>query len=240
LKQGPGGEQEVLFDRGKADEGEPFGGGVPLMELTPGTYKQVFRAQDRVVLTVSQRWPHWEGDGRGLSRVNRFYAALARRWRRRWEGRLLDEAKQAGPESPPWRADLDFTVTLDGGGFLSVYLDAAEYVGQRRPRQVRHADVWAMPGGAPVTLRELLPKRRWWKGPVLDQVRRQIGAQVQAGEAIYYEDWPALVSREFSPDRFYLTKEGIVVFYPVESVAPALEGFPSFSLEKHAGSPEKA
>ncbi len=39
-----------------------------------------------------------------------------------------------------------------------------------------------------------------------------------------------LVSKRFSPRRFYLTEDGPVVFYPVESVAPAMEGFPSFSL----------
>ncbi len=142
---------------------------------------------------------------------------------------MLEQAKGAQPEQP-WSASLDFTVTLFQDGLFSLCLDAVENVGRRRPRRVRQGDVWALPSGVPLTLRELLPQRRRWKGPGLEEVRRQIGERVQSGESAFYEDWPALASKKFSPRRFYLTEAGPVVFYPLESVAPAMEGFPTFSL----------
>lgn len=196
-----------------------------------GTYEQVFRDGETVLLTVRARWPRLEEDSPGLKRVNRYYDALADRWKRRWEGPLLEQARAAdGPETPPWEASLDFTVALFQDGLLSLYVDAVEHTGERRPRRVRQGDVWQVNAGVPVTLRELLPPHRWWKGPVITEIRRQIGSRVNTGEAVFYEDWLRLASQKFSPGRFYLTREGPAVFYPIESIAPAMEGFPTFSL----------
>jgi len=199
----------------------------------PGTYEEVFREGEAVLLTVRARWPRLEETCPGLRRVNRYYGELADRWRKRWAGPLLTRAKAAGraPDAPPWRATLDFTVTLLREDLLSLYWEAAEDTGGRRPRRMRQGDVWRLPEGVPVALRELLPQRRWWRGAVLEEVRRQIGERIRSGEAAFYEDWPGLASRKFSPGRFFLTGEGPVVFYPVESIAPAMEGFPSFSLK---------
>lgn len=207
---------------------------LPVLTLgQPGTYEEVFREGETVLLTAKARWPRLEGEYPGCGRVNRYYEALADRWKKRWAGPLLTEARAgAGPETPPWEASLDFTVTFFQEGLLSLYWEVSENTGGRRPRRLRQGDAWRLPQGLPLTLRELLPPRRWWRGPVLEEVRRQIGERVNAGEAAFYEDWPSLASRKFSPGRFYLTEDGPVVFYPVEALAPAMEGFPSFSLKE--------
>lgn len=205
---------------------------VPVPTLAqPGTFQETYREGETVLLTVQARWPQLEGEGPGVRRINRYYDALAQRWKKRWAGPLLDRAKAAaGPETPPWEARLDFTVTLFQEGCLSLYWEAVEDVGARRPRRLRQGDAWRLPEGIPILLRELLPPARSWRKAAVEEVRRQIGEQIEAGEALFWESWPTLAARAFSPDRFYLTQEGPVIFYPVESIAPALEGFPQFSL----------
>lgn len=198
----------------------------------PKTYEEVFRDEGRVFLTLRARWPQLEETCPGCRRINRYYDALAQRWKNRWTGPLLTDARAAaGPETPPWGAELDFTVTLFQEELFSLYWEASENVGLRRPRRLRQGDIWQLPQGTPLTLRELLPQRRWWRGPILEEVRRQIGERLQTGESLFFDDWPGLASRKFSPGRAYLTEEGPVVFYPIEALAPALEGFPSFSLK---------
>lgn len=198
----------------------------------PGVYEQVFRDGETVLLRVQARWPRLQESGPGLKQINRYYAALSDRWKQRWEGPVLARAKAAaGPETPPWEASLDFTVTLFQDGMFSLYWDCVEAVGSSRPRRIRQGDTWYVPDGVPVTLRELLPYRRWWRGPVLEQVRRQIGQRVSSGESIFWENWPQLASRHFSAQRFYLSENGPVLFYPEGVIAPAMEGFPSFLLE---------
>lgn len=196
-----------------------------------GQYRQTFRQGEAVLLTASARWPRFREDAPGLKRINRYYDALADRWQKRWEGPLLARAKAAcGPETPPWQADMTFTLTLFTPELFSLYLDITEDTGGRRPHRLRLGDTWHIPSGVPLTLRELLPRQRWWRRPVLAEVRRQIGARLTTGEAVYYDDWLSLVSRRFSPDRFYLTGNGPVLFYPPETIAPPLEGFPTFPL----------
>ena len=196
----------------------------------PGAYRQVFREGEAVLLTASARWPQLEETSPGARRVNRYYNALFDRWRRRWEGPLLEQAKAAaGPEMPPWSASLDFTVTFFSPEVFSLYIDITEDTG-KRPRKLRLGDIWALPAGVPLGLRELLPRRRWWRGPMMETIRAQVGERLRTGESIYYEDWPKLVSTHFSPQRAYLTEEGPAVFYPPETIAPSIEGFPTFSL----------
>ena len=184
-----------------------------------GYCERVLTDGDAKLLRLRARWPRMEETSPGIRRVNRYYDALA-----------LGDPRA---ERLPWSASLDFTVTHFQNGVLSLYIDAVEDVGARRPRRVRQGDAWLLPSGVPLTLRELLPRqRRWWRGPVLEAVRRQAGSRLQAGEAVFYDDWVKLVSKRFSPRRFYLTESGPVVFYPVESVAPAMEGFPTFPLSE--------
>lgn len=198
----------------------------------PGTCQEVFQDGERVLLTVSARWLQLEGDSPGVRRINRYYQSLSEAWKRRWAGPLLERAKAAAtPDSPPWEARLDLTVTLLSQELLSLRWDVVEDVGLRRPRRLRTGDTWLLPQGTPVTLRELLPPRRLWKKGIVEEVRRQIGRRVEAGESVFYEDWHSLAARKFSPGRFYLTGDGPVVFYPVETIAPAMEGFPSFPLK---------
>ena len=204
----------------------------------PGAYRQVFRDGETVLLTAAARWPRLAEASPGLRRVTRYYNALAARWRRWWEGPLLERARAAaGPETPPWSASMDFTVTLFSPDLLSLFIDIVEETGSR-PRRVRLGDVWALPSGVPLELKELLARRRW-RSAALETVRAQVEERVSSGDCLYYEDWPRLVSARFSPQRFYLTGEGPVVFYPPEAIAPALEGFPTFSLASlcPAGSP---
>lgn len=201
----------------------------------PGSYEKVFREGEMVLLTARARWPQLEENSPGCRRVSRYYRALADRWIKRWEGPLLEQARAAAvADTPPWEVRLEFTITLFERGLLSLTWQVTEDRGEHRPRRVRQGDTWRLPEGTPVTLRELLPPHRWWKGPVFEEVRRQIGAQVNAGEAVFFPEWPSLVSRKFSPDRFYLTPEGPTIFYPQESIAPAMEGFPSFPLHRLA------
>ena len=204
---------------------------VEIRRAPAGCAERVLTDGDRPLLALRARWPRLEETAPGLRRINRYYDALADRWVRRWEGPLLARARETlEPGAPPWRASLDFRITLLENGRLSLWLDTEEDIGERRPRRVRQGDTWEVPAGFPLSLRELLPRRRWWRGEAVAQVRRQIGERLQEGESAFYPDWLTLASRRFSPRRFYLTPEGVWVFYPPETIAPALEGFPAFCL----------
>lgn len=195
-------------------------------------HRQVFQGEGGPLLTLRARWPRPEGEGRAERRIARYYEHLARRWLERWSGPLLERAK--GAQGQGWQAEMDFTGTHWGDGLLSLYLDLTETT-SGRPRVVRLGDVWELTRGTPVTLSALLGRPKQWRGQALEQVKRQVERRVESGEYIYYEDWPRLCQRWFSPERYYLTQDGPVVFYPMETIAPALEGIPAFLLSPPQG-----
>lgn len=191
-----------------------------------GHHRQVFQGEEGPLLTLRARWPQPEGEDRASRRLRRYYDRLAQRWLERWTGPLLERAKAA--QARNWQAEMDFTVTCFEKGLLSLYIDLSETTD--RPRAVRLGDVWEMERGTPVALPDLLGRPRRWRNWALEQVEKQAEGRVGSGEYLYYEDWPQLCRRWFSPERYYLTAEAPVVFYPMETIAPALEGVPVFPL----------
>ena len=196
----------------------------------PGHYVQVHRDGERVLLTVRADWPRLEETSPGLRRINRYYDRLAKKLRERWEGDLLARAKaEATSHTSPWEVALSFTVSLLTPELLSLTWTAQEDLGGERPTRMMEGDTWSLPDGLPLPLSHFLPPHAH-KKDLLHELSSQIQARLAAGESLFYEDWPLRVNTYFSPRRFFLTPEGPVLFFPVKTISPALEGFPSFSL----------
>lgn len=196
-----------------------------------GIWEQTFRDGARELLRARAQWPQLEAQCPGLRRINRYYTHLFTQWRRRWEGPLLILAKTQGTEGSPWSVSLTYEVTLLTPTLLSLWWEAKEELGAGRPRQIRRGDIWAIPQGTPVRPSEVFaPLGRGWKTAILNRVEEQILARLQTGEFLFKEDRAKALRHYLSEDGFYLTPEGPVLFYPMETIAPALEGFPSFSL----------
>ena len=196
----------------------------------PGHYVQVYRDGERVLLTVRADWPRLEETSPGLRRINRYYDRLVQKLRERWEGELLARAKaEATPDTPPWEAVLSFTVSLLTPELLSLTWTAAEDLGGERPSRMMEGDTWSLPDGLPLPLSHfLLPHCQ--KKALLKELSTQIQARSATGESLFYEDWPLRINTYFSPRRFFLTPEGPILFFPMKTIAPAMEGFPAFSL----------
>ena len=64
------------------------------------------------------------------------------------------------------------------------------------------------------------------KNLAAEEIRRR----ERSGAARYHEDWPRLLRRRFNPQNYYLTPEGLTVFYPMYAIAPPAEGIPTFLL----------
>lgn len=198
--------------------------------------ERVLTLEKEPVLTLSLRVPVLEGDAPQLRRIGRCFARQAQAWLVRWEGPLYALAcaalREAGEQSrpfSPWTAALDFTVTRNSGGLLSLHTDAAERHGTARPLLVRSGETWDLSSGTPVSLSALFPARRQ-RRQVRSAVADQCARRASSGEYLFYEDWPRRTEADFDPDNFYLTEDALVIFYPLHTLCPAAEGIPEFFL----------
>lgn len=211
------------------------------MRVEAGAWRRVLKWEEEPVLTLSLRWPRLPEELPGPRRVNRYYRQVEEQWKTRWEGdlyrracRAAAAAREASRPFTPWTASLDFVLTHQGDGVLSLCQDAAEHAGGPHPITVRRGDTWALPSGTPLSLSSFFPPRSRWRKQVLEEVAAQVEARISSGESLFYEDWRRRVKTAFHPDRFYLADGTLTLFYPLCSIAPYAEGIPTFPLQNFA------
>ena len=155
-------------------------------------------------------------------RIRRYYQLQCRSFLRYCETYLLPLAAEeyqaalaASQPLPRLRAELTYQVTYNEGGLWSLYTQSREQGPGGQVSLLRRGDTWDLASGYPAALSSLFPRRSGWK-------------REAAGVSRYHEGVRRLLRRHFNPQSFYLTAEGVVVFYPMYAIAPAMEGIPTF------------
>lgn len=201
------------------------------------THEETLTLEGEPVLIYRLSWPQLKQGRRGRAKINRYYRALIRSWKRRWDQEIywkacLDLVQQRSVSRPftPWRGELSGTVTYWRDGLLSIRMEGWETRGSGHPCKVRWGDVWRIKEGAPVSLRELFSKKKNWKLAVKQEILQQ-GHKLQAdGECVFHSDWESQITPLLPSQDFCLTEEGLELTYPQGTLAPAVEGTPVFCL----------
>ena len=84
--------------------------------------------------------------------------------------------------------------------------------------------------GAPVSLREVCGRKRGWKRRLLEQVGAQVRERLEGGASLLDSDCARRLCRAFRPERFYLSGEGVTLFYPMYCLGAGAEGTPEFPV----------
>lgn len=211
----------------------------PEPELTVEVKRQEWEMalEGEEVLRCVITWPECAGTWNGLGAVNHFYQHVTQCWRRRWERELyclacldLADRRSCGRPFRVWQAELVTQITFQENGLLSLWQEGWEHRGYDRPMVLRRGDTWSLADGAPRTLASFYPRERRWKKRLLKQVEEQAGQRLDGGESLLDGDCVQRLRQEFDPENFYLTGEGVQVFFPLYSLAPGAEGIPVFSV----------
>lgn len=212
-------------------------------------WNETLEHEGEPVLLLCISLPAPEDEVRPLRRAGRYYARMGEAWKSRWRTRLYPQAcaalQEARENSRPfqlWRAELSYRVTLEEESLTSLRVDAAERRGTAPGLTVRRADTWDMKTGLLRTLPSLFPPGVRWKQPLKEELRRQTEAKLASKEYLLFPDARDRVSSQFSPERFYLSGENLILFYPMCSLGSPVEGVAEFSLPLSAfsqGLPQK-
>lgn len=197
--------------------------------------EKTWETDGTTVLSASVTLPHAEGHDRRARRFNRYYRAFCRAYFAYCASELLPRAEEkyrgalsrSAPFFPP-RAELAYTVSYESDTALSLYADARE-IGLAPPLTLRRADTWDLQTAVPLSLADLFPKHSHYKKKLLARIRAEAAQRVRDG-ASYDEDYRLKLRRAFNSTDFYLCKNGLRLFYPMYTFAPASEGIPSFLI----------
>lgn len=206
------------------------------LETETFTAERQWESEGFPILSAVIALPQPVGTGsRMLRRIRRYYRAQARAYLRYCEQVLLPIAREAcraalenSTPMPHLQAELCYQVTYNEGGLWSLYTQSREPGEDGRYLLRRWGDTWDLRRGYPVELSRFFPPHSGWKRQLLALAAAEIQRQEAAGCARYRKDWRKRLRRAFHPMRFYLTEEGLVFFYPMYALAPAVEGIPAF------------
>ena len=142
---------------------------------------------------------------------------------------MAQEAFRCG-EKEPFRLYEEVSITYCEDVHISLFFDRRVY-GAEEHSPERMADTWDLSGGnRRLLLGDLFSSRDTYQKKVLTEIERQIEVRKNKGE-IFYEPVARCLNAGFSPRQFYLTKQGVAVFFQSYDIAPPMAGIPFFLLD---------
>lgn len=207
--------------------------------ITMKELKRGFYCRDTLMVSFSSCYPHISFNRGGVGqRVNARYLAKARDFCRYAEKTLFRQAVQEYNNSVandfPFRtfdAVLNYTVTLNKNGCLSLFSDRYEYTGGAHGTTLREADTWDLTKGCLLPLSSFFPNCPNYCEYVIERIIRQADADMKEDPHIYFENYRELIRENFNPCNFFLTESGITVFFQQYEIAPYSSGIVGFTIK---------
>ena len=170
-------------------------------------------------------------------RILRYYRLQARAFLRYCERSLFPQAEAeycaalaCSAPLPHFRAELTHHITYNENGLWSLYTQSRESTGAGSPLLTRRGDTWDLTTGYPVPLSAFFSPHASWKKQLISLAAEEIQRRKQSGLSLYHETWRKGLRHHFNPQNFYLSPDGLVFFYPMHAIAPAMEGIPAFTV----------
>lgn len=211
------------------------------MDLTscpasPKRWERTLKSNGTTVLHCFICRPAFSDSGK-QQRMERYFAHLAQLWQARWENQLYQRACRAftawPSETPfaPWQASMDYQITYWKPPLLSIRIDIKEQGAAVPPALQCIGEVWDCDSGYPCSLRSFLPaKPLRWKSRLTAQLQKQAGQRMDSGESLLHADCLSVIKQSFDPNHFYLSEDGLIIFYPLYALGPYGEGIPTFTI----------
>ena len=215
------------------------------LHTEPASAEREWTVEEIPVLSASVSLPEPVPAADRLSRrIRRYYQLQCRSFLRYCEAYLLPlaaaeyrAALAASQPLPRFHAELTYQVTYNEGGLWSLYTQSREQGPGGQTALLRRGDTWDLASGYPVALSALFPRRSGWRRRLLEAVEAEAAQRTAAGVSQYHEGVRRRLRQYFNPQNFYLTGEGLAVFYPMYAIAPAMEGIPVFTIPYGRGGP---
>lgn len=128
----------------------------------------------------------------------------------------------------PYELLVTIALTLQNNQYISFYQEEYTFTGGANGNTIRTGQTIDVLTG---TLKQLCDFVKD-KGNCYSCIKKQVIKQIETSEdpSNYFEDYKTLVEENFDPRNFYLTKEGIIVFFAVYDIAPHSTGIPTFLI----------
>lgn len=126
--------------------------------------------------------------------------------------------------------DQTFEVTLNQPPLVSLYYDVYEFTGGAHGMTNRTGNTWDLRLGRMLKLPELFRPGYDYMSVVRPAVTAEAHRREASGEGYFFDNLDQNLAQYFDPANFYLTPEGLAIFYPLYTISPYAGGINVFEV----------
>lgn len=124
----------------------------------------------------------------------------------------------------------EMSVMYENRGFLSVFFDTYEKLGDIVLKTMRHSDTWSLSIGKILPIGSFFESGYNFKQAILNEISCQIEAEIQDDGDKYFKDWQKILRSRLDLRNYYLADDGLVIYFQEYSISPKKSGLPSFLI----------
>lgn len=128
-----------------------------------------------------------------------------------------------------YEAYMEYFITYNENCFFSLYYDRYEFTGGAHGTTVRASDTWELCCGTCLSLYSFFRPDTDYKHLLINEIIRQAEA-IQRRQNIYFDEYKSLIIKNFNKDSYYLSPEGITIYYQQYDIAPYSTGIVEFTV----------
>lgn len=169
--------------------------------------------------------------------INLHYADLANSMERHVQNVLYPLAAESAryiiKNDPPFHSyefDMSYHVTYNSGCITSLYLEQYSFMGGAHGSTVRTSDTWDFSTGRHLHLGDFYNGVPDYEDIIKRWIIYEISQILETSPSTYFDDYEKRVSDSFQPESYYLSQEGLVVYFQQYDIAPYATGLPEFTL----------
>lgn len=201
--------------------------------------KIVHNDNDYEIMNISITYPVIKNENNieALEKINNYYIEFAQNYilniekeEKAFAQEDFEFAKEENRDFIPH--EYVSTVDLEYNGKVVSFLNI-QYMntGGAHPNSIQVADTFDVATGEKLTLEEVMGKNQdEVKNIVLEKVISEIEKVKGTDEFYYYETYKDDIKTTFNPADYFITNDGLCVFYQQYSIAPYVAGFPTFVI----------
>ena len=152
------------------------------------------------------------------------------------EGELYEQAKQTyefNKKNPIMVYELvrECNITYNQNQLVSLYCDEYIFEGGAHGNTLRKSQNWDLKIAQEIPLQAFSKGNPYYLIDILKQINKQIAEQIENGVGSYFPQYCQLVLETFNLENYYLTPNGIVVFFQQYDIAPYSSGILTFLVK---------
>lgn len=143
----------------------------------------------------------------------------------------LENAQYIPSNEPPYYSYeflSDYKVPYNLGCITSLFFDEYTFMGGAHGSTLRKSDTWNFSTGQKMKLKDFFPFSSRLPEDLYADMEAEIAERLNESPGSYFEDYPNLLRKNFNSESFYLSPEGIIIYYQQYDIAPYSTGLPEF------------